>query len=48
VPSQRLVDLVSRLDSVVGAGVTEHAPDDGVGSAGEAEVIRRLGAALRR
>lgn len=48
VPSQRLIDLVSSLDDVVGVGVTEHAPDDGAGSAGEAEVIRRLGAALRR
>ena len=48
VPSQRLIDLVSHLDNVVGVGVTEHAPDDGAGSVGEAEVIRRLGAALRR
>jgi len=48
VPWQRLIDLVSHLDNVVGVGVTEHAPDDGAGSVGEAEVIRRLGAALRR
>ena len=48
VPLQRLVDLISRLDNVVGAGVTEHAPADGAGSAKEAEVIRRLGATIRR
>ena len=47
VASRRLIDLVSRLDNVVGAGVTEHAPADGAGSAGEAEIIRQLGAALR-
>jgi len=47
VPAQRLTDLVSRLDNVVGVGITEHAPADSAG-AGEAEVIRRLGAALRR
>jgi arginase len=48
VPLRRLVDLISRLDNVVGAGVTEHAPADGAGSAREAEAIRRLGAAIRR
>jgi arginase len=45
---QRLIDLISGLDNVVGAGITEHAPADGAGSAGEAETIRRLGAAIRR
>jgi arginase len=43
----RLVDLVSRLDGVVGAALTEHAPAEGAVDPGEAEVIRRLGAALR-
>jgi arginase len=47
VPSQRLADLVSCLDNVVGVGITEHAPADDPGP-GEAEVIRKLGAALRR
>lgn len=47
-PPQRLIELVSRLDNVVGAALTEHAPSGGAGEAGEAEVIRRLGAALRR
>lgn len=48
VPAARLVELVSRLDNVVGVGVTEHAPAEGAGDPEEAEVIRRLGAALRR
>ncbi len=48
VPLQRLVDLISRLDNAVGAGVAEHAPADGAGSADETEAIRRLGAAIRR
>jgi arginase len=47
VAPERLVDLVTRLDNVVGVGITEHAPTDDA-SAAEAEVIRRLGAALRR
>jgi len=47
VPSRRLIDLVSRLDNVIGAGITEHAPDPHADRAGEAEVIRQLGAALR-
>jgi arginase len=44
----RLVDLVSRVDGIVGAAITEHAPGDGDVDAGEAEVIRALGAALGR
>lgn len=48
VPARRLTDLVSRLDNVVGAGFTEHAPPDGPVSAAEGEVIRQLAAALRR
>lgn len=44
---QRLIDLVSRLDNVVGAAITEHMPTGGAGDAADAEVIRRLGAALR-
>ncbi|OLF16215.1 arginase family protein [Actinophytocola xanthii] len=46
VRSSRLVELVSQVDDVVGAAITEHAP---VGeNPAEAEIIRRLGAALRR
>ncbi|MEU7899678.1 arginase family protein [Nonomuraea sp. NPDC049152] len=45
VAPQRLIDLVSRLDDVVGAAITEHAPPD-LDNDGEAEVIRRLAAAL--
>lgn len=43
---QRLIDLVSRLDNVVGAALTEYMPTGGAADAGDAEVIRRLGAAL--
>lgn len=46
IPAQRLVDLVSRVDTVVGAAVTEHAPV--VDNPAEADVLTRLGAALRR
>jgi arginase len=46
VPPQRLIDLVTRVDNIIGAAITEHAPPDGDADAGEAEVIRRLGAAL--
>lgn len=44
----RLIDLVSDLDGLVGAAVTEHAPAADTDNAGEAEVLRRLSAALRR
>lgn len=47
VSPQRLIDLVSRLDNVVGAAITEHMPTGDAGDAHDAEVIRRLGAALR-
>jgi arginase len=47
-PVQRVIDLIARVDDVIGASITEHAPPDGEQDAGEAEVIRRLGAALRR
>jgi len=48
VPLERLIDVVSRVGDVVGASLTEHAPSDGAEDAGDAEVIRRLGTALRR
>jgi arginase len=49
VPLQRLIDLVSRVGNVVGASLTEHAPsDDDAEDASDADVIRRLGTALRR
>jgi arginase len=47
VEPQRLIDLVSQIDNVIGAAITEHAPADDTGNPREAEVIRRLGAALR-
>jgi arginase len=48
VAPQRLADLVSGLNNLVGAAITEHAPSGGTGEPGDAELIRRLGAALRR
>jgi arginase len=48
VTEQQLIDLVSGVDNVIGAAITEHAPSGGNGEAGEAELIRRLGAALHR
>jgi arginase len=48
VPLQRLTDLISRVDNVVGASLTEHAPSDDAEDASDADVIRRLGTALRR
>jgi arginase len=48
VQPQRLIDLVTRVDNIIGAAITEHAPPGDDADAGEAEVIRRLGAALAR
>ncbi|MFI7616143.1 arginase family protein [Nonomuraea terrae] len=45
---QRLIDLVAQVDDIVGAAITEHAPAGDDVDPGEAEVIRRLGAALTR
>jgi arginase len=42
----RLIDLVSRMDNVVGAALTEHMPTGTASDADDAEVIRRLAAAL--
>jgi arginase len=48
VQPQRLIDLISHVDNIVGAAITEHAPSGDDIDNGEAEVIRRLGAALAR
>ncbi|MEU7752597.1 arginase family protein [Micromonospora sp. NPDC049171] len=48
VQPQHLIDLVTHIDDIVGAAITEHAPADDVVDAGESEVIRRLAAALAR
>ncbi|MFF4617118.1 arginase family protein [Nonomuraea jabiensis] len=45
---QRLIDLLSQVDDVVGAAITEHAPSGDDADPGEAEVIRRLGTVLTR
>jgi arginase len=46
VRSSQLAELISQLDNVVGAAITEHAPP--ADKPQEAEVIRHLGAALLR
>jgi arginase len=48
VQPQRLIDLVSQVDDIIGAAITEYAPSGDDVDAGEAEVIRRLGGALAR
>jgi arginase len=48
VPVRRLVELLARVEDVAGASITEHAPGDDADVDGDAEVIRLLGAALRR
>jgi arginase len=45
---QRVIDLISRIDGIVGASITEHAPDGDAADAREADVIRRLASALVR
>ena len=45
---QRVIDLIARVDTIVGASITEHAPADDADDAREADVIRQLGGALRR
>ena len=45
VAAAQLIDLVAQLDNVVGAAITEHAPDGE--HAAEATIIERLGTALR-
>jgi arginase len=40
---RRVLDVIARVDGVVGASIPEHAPpDDGV----DADVVRRIGAAV--
>jgi arginase len=48
VQPQRLIDLVSQVEEIIGAAITEHAPSGDDVDAGEAEVIRRLGVVLAR
>jgi arginase len=47
VKPRRLIDVVSQIDNVIGAAITEHAPAADAGNPHETEVIRQLGAALR-
>ncbi|KAB2352426.1 arginase family protein [Actinomadura rudentiformis] len=46
VSAERLIDLVSQVDGVVGAAITEHAPAEDPSPA-ETEIIQRLAAAIR-
>ena len=48
VQPQRLIDLICQIDDIIGAAITEHAPSSDHVNNAEAEVIRRLGAALAR
>jgi arginase len=48
VQPRQLIDLISQVDNIVGGAITEHAPSGDDVDKGEAEVIRRLGAALTR
>nr|WP_220448273.1 arginase family protein [Nonomuraea diastatica] len=48
VQPQRLVDLVSQVNDIIGAAITEHAPSSDDVNPGEAGTVRRLGAALMR
>jgi arginase len=48
VQPRQLIDLISQVDNIVGGAITEHAPSGDDVDNGEAEVIRRLGAALAR
>jgi arginase len=48
VQPQRLTDLVSQVDNIIGAAITEHAPPSDDINSGEAEVIRQLATALTR
>lgn len=45
---QRVVDLIARVDDIVGASITEHAPRDNADLAHDAEVARCIGGALCR
>ncbi|MEV0715685.1 arginase family protein [Asanoa sp. NPDC050611] len=47
VTPDRLVSVLSGIDNVIGAAITEHAPPDDTIDEMEADVIRRLGVALR-
>lgn len=48
VQPQRLTDLVCQVSDIIGAAITEHAPSSDDVNGDEAEVIRRLAAALVR
>jgi arginase len=45
---QQVIDMIGRVDDIVGASITEHAPRDDADLARDADVVRRIGAALCR
>jgi arginase len=45
---QRVIDLIGRIDDIVGSSITEHAPRDDADLARDADVVRRIGSALCR
>ncbi|WP_433021338.1 arginase family protein [Kribbella sp. CA-294648] len=48
IPAQQLIELVSGVENVVGAAITEHMPTGTAGDAADAEVVRRLATVLCR
>ncbi|MEU4396254.1 arginase family protein [Kribbella sp. NPDC023855] len=46
VPVQRLIELVSGVENIVGAAITEHMPTGTAADSADAEVVRRLATAL--
>lgn len=46
VPVQQLIELVSGVQNVVGAAITEHMPTGTAADSADAEVVRRVAAAL--
>jgi hypothetical protein len=42
---RQLLAVLEQLDGLVGAAIAEHAPD-GSAAPGDAEIVRRIGAAL--
>jgi arginase len=45
---QEVIDLIGRVDHIIGASITEHAPREHAGLARDADVVRRIGGALCR
>jgi arginase family enzyme len=46
--TQRLLEMIERVEDIIGASLTEHAPRDDADLARDADVVRRIGSALCR